>query len=86
VGGRVFNGFIDLRLLRCAGTPFDEEDLLLAHRVSGLLARATGLAAQLVAKGVPLAVTSFDAGWHWRTIAGPAGSGAAPVDPAGAVR
>ncbi|WP_435131724.1 hypothetical protein [Actinacidiphila sp. bgisy144] len=86
VGGRVFNGFIDLRLLRCAGAPFDEEDLLVAHRVSGLLARATGLAARLVAKGVPLAVTSFDAGWHWRTITCPAGSGAALSDPAGAVR
>ncbi|BBA96397.1 hypothetical protein RVR_1668 [Actinacidiphila reveromycinica] len=96
VAGRVFNGFTDLRLLRCAGEPFDERDLLVAHRVSGFLARATGLAARLAARGVPLAVTSFDAAWHWRTIAGddgdggdggPAGrGGAVRSGPAGAVR
>lgn len=68
--GRTFHGFVDLRLLRCAGTPFDEQDLLAAQRVSRFVARATTLAAGLAADGVPLEVTAFDAGWHWRTIAG----------------
>lgn len=67
---RTFNGFIDLRLLRCAGTPFGEQDLLAAHRVSAFVARATGLAAELVAEGADLEVTAFDADWHWAAIAG----------------
>ncbi|MDT0612691.1 hypothetical protein [Streptomyces lancefieldiae] len=70
VDGRVFNGFIDLRLLRCAGTPFGEQDLLAVHRVSALVARATGLAATLAAAGTPIEVTAFDSPWHWSTVAG----------------
>ncbi|MFJ4691858.1 hypothetical protein [Streptomyces sp. NPDC088766] len=70
VAGRTFNGFVDLRLLRCAGTPFTPADLLAAHRASRLLATATQLAAQLTADGTPVEVTAFDAGWHWRTITG----------------
>jgi hypothetical protein len=81
--GRTFNGFVDLRLLRCAGTPFDEQDMLAAQRVSRFVARATTLAAGLAADGVPLEVTAFDAGWHWRTIAG---ADAPRPDPAGAAR
>ncbi|WP_329136549.1 hypothetical protein OG552_25005 [Streptomyces sp. NBC_01476] len=82
VAGRVFNGFVDLRLLRCAGTPFDEQDLLVAHRVSAFLARMTGLAARLAADGVPLEVTAFDAEWHWRKIAGDDAGATAGPDPA----
>ncbi|AZM49787.1 hypothetical protein DMB38_31975 [Streptomyces sp. WAC 06738] len=70
VAGRRFNGFVDLRLLRCDGTPFDEQDLLAAHRVSGLVGRVTGLAAELAAAGEPVEVTAFDAGWHRAAIAG----------------
>ncbi|MEV1026433.1 hypothetical protein [Streptomyces sp. NPDC050264] len=68
--GRDLNGFMDLRLLRCEGLPFDEQDLLAAHRTSAFIARATGLAASLVAGGAGLEVTSFDSQWHWNTIAG----------------
>ncbi|CAL9668320.1 hypothetical protein [Streptomyces sp. Tu 3180] len=84
VDGRVFNGFIDLRLLRCAGTPFDEQDLLAAHRVSALVARATGLAAALAAAGTPVEVTAFDSPWHWSAIAG--GEPAAAPTAAGPAR
>ncbi|MFJ4717356.1 hypothetical protein [Streptomyces sp. NPDC088785] len=68
VDGRRFNGFMDLRLLRCEGTPFDEQDLLAAHRVSAFIAAATGQAAALAAAGEPLEVTAFDAAWHWSAI------------------
>jgi hypothetical protein len=67
--GRRFNGFMDLRLLRCEGLPFDEQDLLAAHRASGFVARATTLAAALVAGGAPIDVTSFDSRWHCEKIA-----------------
>jgi len=67
--GRTFNGFVDLRLLRCAGRPFDEQDLLAAHRASGFVAAMTGLAAELAADGAELEVTAFDPQWHWSTIA-----------------
>ncbi|MFI7386557.1 hypothetical protein [Streptomyces sp. NPDC049813] len=70
VDGRRFNGFMDLRLLRCAGTPFDEQDLLAAHRVSAFVAGATGLVAAMVAAGRSVEVTAFDAGWHWESITG----------------
>lgn len=70
VDGRRFDGFMDLRLLRCAGDPFGEQDLLAAHRVSGFIARATSLAAGLVAAGTDLEVTAFDAGWHWSAVTG----------------
>ncbi len=70
VDGRRFDGFMDLRLLRCAGDPFDEQDLLAAHRVSAFIARATSLAAGLVAAGADLEVTAFDAGWHWSAVTG----------------
>lgn len=68
--GRRFNGFMDLRLLRCEGLPFDEQDLLAAHRLSGFIARATSLAATLVAGGAHIDVASFDSQWHWDGIAG----------------
>ncbi|MFE0454692.1 hypothetical protein ACFW2D_26170 [Streptomyces sp. NPDC058914] len=67
--GRRFNGFMDLRLLRCEGLPFDEQDLLAAHRVSAFVAKATSLAAALVAGGARIEVTSFDSRWHWDSIA-----------------
>lgn len=71
VDGRRFNGFMDMRLLRCEGTPFDEQDLLAAHRVSSFIARATGLAAAMAADGDErIEVTAFDSPWHWSTIAG----------------
>lgn len=70
VDGRRFNGFIDLRLLRCQGPPFTEQDLLAAHRVSAFLAAATGAAADLAAAGEPVEVTAFDSAWHWRTVTG----------------
>ncbi|OAH10909.1 hypothetical protein [Streptomyces jeddahensis] len=78
VDGRRFDGFMDLRLLRCAGDPFDEQDLLAAQQVSAFIARATSLAAGLVAAGAELEVTAFDSGWHWTAVtgAGPAASGA----------
>lgn len=66
--GRMFNGFVDLRLLRCEGLPFDEQDLLAAHRSSAFIARATSLASALVADGEDVEVTSFDSHWHWATI------------------
>jgi hypothetical protein len=66
--GRTFHGFVDLRLLRCDGEPFDEQDLLAAQRVSGFIARATTLAAALVADGADIEVTAFDPRWHWETI------------------
>lgn len=68
--GRTFDGFIDLRLLRCAGVPFDEQDLLAAHRTSALIAKATGLAAVLAAGGRDVEVRSFDSQWHWAKVTG----------------
>ncbi|AKZ60535.1 hypothetical protein SAM23877_7494 [Streptomyces ambofaciens ATCC 23877] len=70
VDGRRFNGFVDLRLLRCDGTPFDEQDLLAAHRVSAFTAQATGLAAELAAAGEEVEVTAFDSPWHWSAVTG----------------
>jgi hypothetical protein len=69
---RKFTGFVDLRLLRCDGRPFDELDLLTAHRGSAFIARATSLAAGLVAAGADIEVTSFDPDWHWATVTGTA--------------
>jgi hypothetical protein len=66
---RTFNGFVDLRLLRCAGEPFDEQDLLAAHRVAAFVARATALVAELVAAGTDVEVTAFDSQWHWTQLA-----------------
>ncbi|AJE85512.1 hypothetical protein SLNWT_5136 [Streptomyces albus] len=68
IDGRRFNGFMDLRLLRCEGTPFGEQDLLAAHRVSAFVAGATGLAAELVAAGEEIEVTSFDSAWHGESV------------------
>jgi len=67
--GRTLSGFVDLRLLRCEGVPFAEQDLLAAHRTSALIATATGAAAALVAGGEDIEVTSFDSQWHWAKIA-----------------
>jgi hypothetical protein len=66
--GRTFAGFVDLRLLRCESPPFDEQDLLAAHRCSAFIATATRLAATLAASGAGIEVTSFDSDWHWATI------------------
>jgi hypothetical protein len=66
--GRTFKGFVDLRLLRCDGEPFVEADLLAAHRLSRLIARATGRVAELAVAGVPARITAFDSRWHWTTI------------------
>ncbi|QXJ22628.1 hypothetical protein AGRA3207_003660 [Actinomadura graeca] len=65
---RTFRGFIDLRLLRCEGEPFDEQDLLAAHHASGLIAGATSGAAALAAAGSDAEVTAFDSRWHWAAI------------------
>ncbi|GHF78219.1 hypothetical protein FHX82_004403 [Amycolatopsis bartoniae] len=70
LAGRRFGGFVDLRLLRCAGTPFDEQDLLAADRASRFLAHATTLTGAAVAAGADCAVTAFDSRWHWSRIAG----------------
>jgi len=67
--GRRFTGFVDVRLLRCEGSPFTEQDLLAAQRVSGFVADATNAAADLVAQGVEINVEAFDPHWHWSTIA-----------------
>lgn len=67
--GRTFSGFVDLRLLRCEGLPFDEHDLLAAHRTSAFIAKATSLVAALVGNGENVEITSFDSYWHWTTIA-----------------
>jgi hypothetical protein len=83
VDGRRFNGFMDLRLLRCDGVPFGEQDLLAAHRVSAFLARATGLAAALVTAGEQLEVSAFDSPWHWSTITGGAPPATAATGAAG---
>lgn len=68
---RTFTGFSDLRLLRCDGQPFTEQDLLAAHRTSGFIAGATTVAARLAASGAPFEVTAFDSAWHWATIGQP---------------
>jgi hypothetical protein len=65
--GRTFAGFVDVRLLRCVGPPFTEQDLVTAHRCSRLVAVATESAAALVALGGRLEVTSFDHVWHLRS-------------------
>jgi hypothetical protein len=67
---RTLNGFVDLRLLRCGGLPFDEQDLLVSHRTSAFIAKATGLAAALVAEGADVDIAAFDSQWHWGRIAG----------------
>jgi hypothetical protein len=69
VAGRTFQGFVDLRLLRCEGPAFDEQDLVAAHRVSAFIAVATGAAAALAAQGRDIEITSFDSAWHWASIA-----------------
>jgi hypothetical protein len=68
--GRTFNGFVDLRLLRCDGLPFGEQELLAAHSLSGFIAKATSRAAALVADGTEIEITKFDSQWHWAKIAG----------------
>ncbi|MER5935521.1 hypothetical protein [Streptomyces sp. NPDC002054] len=65
---RRFNGFMDLRLLRSQGRPFDTQDMLAAHRTSGFIARASSLAAGLAADGAEAEITSFDSQWHWDTV------------------
>jgi hypothetical protein len=60
---------ISLRLLRCEGAPFDEQEMLAAHRASAFAATAVGAAAALVADGADIDVTAFDSCWHWESIA-----------------
>ncbi|ROR34066.1 hypothetical protein [Kitasatospora cineracea] len=78
--GRRFNGFMDMRVLRCAGTPFTEQEMLAVHKVSGFIARSTSQAAALAEQGEQAEVTSFDSEWHWRSVTG------TPVEAAGAGR
>lgn len=66
--GRPFGGFVDLRLLRCEGPPFGEDDLLAAQRASAFVARTTGAAAALAADGADVEITSFGSRWHWAEI------------------
>lgn len=73
--GQSFHGFVDLRLLRCEDPPFDEQDLVAAHLGSGFIAKATGLAAGLVADGVDIEVTAFGPRWHQETIMPPPSDG-----------
>ena len=65
---RTFAGFVDLRLLRCEGRPFGEQELLAAHRLSGFIARVTSLVAVLAASGADVEVTAFDPAWHLAAI------------------
>lgn len=67
--GRTFGGFVDLRLMRCEGVPFGEQDLLAAHRASGFIAKATSLATALAADGADIEINAFDSRWHWEKIA-----------------
>ena len=66
--GRVLYGFADLRLLRCEGLPFGEQDLLCADRASAFIAAATSVAAEMAASGRDIEVTAFDSEWHWNAI------------------
>lgn len=66
--GRALYGFADLRLLRCEGLPFGEQDLLCADRASAFIARATSLVAEMVADGRDIEITAFDSEWHWKAI------------------
>jgi hypothetical protein len=66
--GKPFHGFVDLRLLRCEGPPFGEQDLLAAQRTSAFIAKATGLAAALAADGADIDIKEFDSQWHWAKI------------------
>lgn len=66
--GLPFDGFVDLRLLRCEGPPFGEQDLLAAQRTSAFIAKATSVAAALVADGGDIEITAFDSQWHWAKI------------------
>lgn len=62
--GRRFDAFTDLRLVRCAGDPLGEQDLLDLYRISRLIAVGTECAAQRVAEGQAIEVHSFDHVWH----------------------
>jgi hypothetical protein len=66
--GKPFHGFVDLRLLRCDGLPFGEQDLIAAQRTSAFIAKATGLAAALAADGADIEITAFGPQWHWAKI------------------
>lgn len=82
IDGQRFNGFMDLRLLRCDGTPYNEQDMIAAHRVSAFVAHATTLAAELAAAGTEIEVTAFDSAWHWTAVTGAEpnqGAGNGPV-------
>ncbi len=79
--GRTFSGFIDLRLLRCEGSPFDVQDLIAAQHASAFIATVTTAAAGLVAGGAELEVTSFDSQWHWATVGATSGAGRRIAEP-----
>jgi hypothetical protein len=64
ISGRRFDGFVDLRLVRCDGDPFREQDLRDAHRVSRFLAVATECVAERVAGGERVELRAFDHVWH----------------------
>lgn len=64
VDDRRFDGFVDLRLVRCEGEPFEVTDLVDAHRVSRFLAAATENVAARAARGDEIEVRAFDHVWH----------------------
>jgi hypothetical protein len=74
--GKSFHGFVDLRLLRCDGLPFGEQDLLAAQRTSAFIAKATAAAVALAADGADIDIMAFDPQWHWAKIVPPAGANA----------
>jgi hypothetical protein len=74
--GKPFHGFVDLRLLRCDGSPFGEQDLLAAQRASAFIARATAQAVALAADGADIDLVAFDPQWHWAKIVPPAAAAA----------
>lgn len=64
VDGQQFNGLVDIRLVRCDGDSFEEQDMLDAHRISRLLAAATESVAERVVQGESVELRAFDHVWH----------------------
>ncbi|NLT56437.1 MAG: hypothetical protein GXX79_18130 [Actinomycetales bacterium] len=72
--GRPLAGFVDLRLLRCEGPAFTEPDLVVAHRLSAVVAAGVEAVAALVEQGASVEVEAFDHGWHRRVHLGTTGA------------
>jgi hypothetical protein len=64
VAGMRFDALVDLRLVRCEGRPFDEQEVCDAERIARVIAAATEGVAELVANGERTDVRSFDHVWH----------------------